>query len=183
MRLRVRVIIADIGSAVGLGHSDISHELGYGLGFHCRASIRMDGELAGLDSLFGARLFDELPGQSGAFTMGHHPADHITAEDVQDDIEVKIGPLYRPFELCDIPRPHLIRFTRKQFGLFIDGPSHLPAALLDVAVLGFENPIHGANGAVVLPFIEQGGIDLSGSIIQKTLRVQQVDHVLTFPRA
>ena len=116
----------------------------------------MDGELPVGDILLDARLLDEALCKGGAFTMGHHPADHITAEDVQDDVEVKIGPLYRPFEFCDIPRPYLVRFARKQFGFFIDGPADLPAALFDVAVLGFENPIHGSNGTVIPPFIEQG---------------------------
>jgi hypothetical protein len=41
--------------------------------------------------------------------MGDHPADHTTAEDVEDDIEVKIGPFGQAFEFGDIPLPHLVR--------------------------------------------------------------------------
>ena len=53
----------------------------------------MDGELAGLDTLFAASIGEEFFGERGAFAMGDHPADDITAEDIQHDVEIEVSPL------------------------------------------------------------------------------------------
>jgi len=47
----------------------------------------------GQDDLLLAGFLDQLAGESSAFARGDHPADDIAAEDVQDDVEVKVGPL------------------------------------------------------------------------------------------
>jgi hypothetical protein len=45
----------------------------------------MDGELIAADPLLAAGLPDQPLGQLGALAVGHHPADDVPAEDVQDD--------------------------------------------------------------------------------------------------
>ena len=78
-----------IGSTVGLGHAKIGQQQGHRFGPHDRSTVCMKTELAGLDVLLFAGSFDELLGQLGAFARGHHPADDVTAEHVEDDVEVK----------------------------------------------------------------------------------------------
>jgi len=40
-------------------------------------------------------LLDELLGQFGAFPGRDHPAGDVAAEDVEDDVEIEVGPLGR----------------------------------------------------------------------------------------
>ena len=49
----------------------------------------MDRQLSRLDFLFATRIRNELFGQFRTFTVGHHPADHVAAEDVEDHVEIK----------------------------------------------------------------------------------------------
>jgi hypothetical protein len=77
----------------------------------------MDDELIGADVLPLATLGDEDLGQRGAFLARQQPADDIAAEDVEQDVEVVVAPLYRADELCDVPAPDLVGAGREQFGL------------------------------------------------------------------
>jgi len=65
----------------------------------------MDGELVRQDVLLGTGLADQLPGQGGGFTGGDHPTDNITAVDIENDVQVEIGPLHRPFQFRNVPGP------------------------------------------------------------------------------
>ena len=110
-----------------------------------------------------AGFLDEALCQSGD---DGPPSSRITAEDVQDRKNRST--------LQGISHDHI----RKQFGLFIDGPAHLPAALLTSPCSALR--IHGANGAVVLPFIERHRV---GEHHPKNAPSATGRHVLTFPRA
>ena len=79
-----------------------------------------------------------------------HPADDVAAEDVEDDVEVEVGPLHRAQQFRDVPRPDLVRGGRQQFRLLVDRVAELVAALLDLCLL-IEDAVHGADGAVVAP--------------------------------
>ena len=69
----------------------------------------MEGELAGAIAVLGAGLGDQVLGQRGALAGCDHPADDITAEDVEDDVEVEVGPLGRTAQFGDVPAPDFIR--------------------------------------------------------------------------
>jgi hypothetical protein len=45
-----------------------------------------------------------------------------------------------------------------------------------------QDPIHAPHGAKVGPFIEQGGIDLPGRLIDKPIRVKESQNLLPFFR-
>ena len=77
-------------------------------------------------------LGDELLGQVGAFARGDHPADHVAAEDVEDHVEVEVGPLGRPQELGDVPGPDLVGRGGQQFGLGVGRVAELVAPLADL---------------------------------------------------
>ena len=59
----------------------------------------MDDQLIGFNVLFFTSILDQPFGQGTEFTLGDHPADHITAKDVHDHIQVIIGPFNRSLEL------------------------------------------------------------------------------------
>ena len=50
-----------------------------------------------------------LFGQFGGLLLGHHPANDIAAEDVEDDVEMEAGAPDRTLEFGDVPAPHLVR--------------------------------------------------------------------------
>jgi len=100
---RIGVVVRNIWSAVSLGEAQVGQK-GDWLGSHDPAAVRMDVELAGGDLVFANGLLDELLGQFGGFPMGDHPAGDVAAEDVEDDIEIEVGPLGRTQQFGDVPR-------------------------------------------------------------------------------
>ena len=68
----------------------------------------MNGQLPGSNALLLAGFPDQLLRQRRTLPTGDHPADGITAEDVQDDVEVEVSPLGWTQQLGDVPRPDLI---------------------------------------------------------------------------
>ena len=97
------IIVRDMGAAVTLGDAQGGQQLGHGMGRHGRSSIAVDGQL-----VLGNVLLDEcLPNQAlrqiGTLAMGEHPADDVTAEDVENHVEVEIGPFFWAQELGDVP--------------------------------------------------------------------------------
>ena len=63
----------------------------------------MQRELTGTDSLPLTSLLDELLGQRAALALGDHPAHDISAEYVENDVQVKVRPLARAGQLGDVP--------------------------------------------------------------------------------
>src|SRR5215216_2013085 len=98
----------------------------------------------------------------------HHPAHDIAAKDIQDDVEVEVGPFFRPFELGDIPRPDLVRRWGEQLRLGIDGVATRVAPLAYLLSLG-QDTVHRAHRAPVLAFVKRGGVDRGWRLIDKAL--------------
>ena len=65
------------------------------LGLHRSTTISMQGHLAGWDVMFAHGLVDQRFEQAGGFRVGDMLADDPAAEDVEDDIEIKIAPFRR----------------------------------------------------------------------------------------
>ena len=139
---------------MGLGNSEVSQEQTHGLAPHRAATVRVKGELVGFNVLLATALGDEALGERGTFSVSQHPANHVAGEDVEDDVEVVVGPLDGATKLRDIPRPNLVRRFGQQLRLGVVRMAPLVPALSDLAVL-LQNPIHRANRAEV------------GSLVQK----------------
>ena len=76
------------GRRMGFDDAQVGQQQRHGFGFHRRPAIGVHSELAGRDLLRAAGVLDQALGQFGAFAIGDHPAHHVTAEDIQDDVEV-----------------------------------------------------------------------------------------------
>ena len=63
------------------------------------------------------------------------PADDVAAEHVEDHVQVEAGPLRRPLELGDVPRPELVRPLGEQLRPGVGGVGELVASLAHPAVL------------------------------------------------
>jgi len=91
--------------------------------------------------------------------ISRHPPNDIATENIQDDIQIVVGPLDRPFELGDIPGPNLVRFGGQQLGLGVHGMrSHGPPFLN--FLMGGQEAIHGSYRTQIVPFFQEPGIDL-----------------------
>ena len=114
LAFRIRIVVGGVGPAMGLGHAQVGQQQGHRLGPHGRSAVGMQAELTGLDILLFACFFDQLASQFGALARRHHPADNVTAEDIEDDVEIKIVPLGGAAQLGNIPTPELIGGGRQQ---------------------------------------------------------------------
>src|SRR3989338_371107 len=96
LALRIGIIVGYMRTTVGLGHSQLRQQEGHRLGGHRRSPVGMKRETSGLDLLTLQGLLNKPLGQLCRFSIRHHPAHHVTAENVQDHVEVKVSPLRRP---------------------------------------------------------------------------------------
>jgi len=90
---------------MAFGDSQIGHQKGHRFGGHAGTPIGMDRQLTRIDPLLFASLLDQLLGQHRLFPMGYHPSHYITAEDIENHVEVVICPLGRTFQLRYVPCP------------------------------------------------------------------------------
>ena len=124
----------------------------------------MKGGLVGFNVLLATALGDEALGERGTFSVSQHPANHVAGEDVEDDVEVVVGPLDGATKLRDIPRPNLVRRFGQQLRLGVVRMAPLVPALSDLAVL-LQNPIHRANRAEVGSLVQKRSPHLSGRLV------------------
>lgn len=166
---------------MGFGDAQVGQEKGNGFGAHGGAAVGVKGELSEGDVLFEGGVADQTFGQLSALPQGHHPAGDIAAEDIEDDIEIEIGPLGGAMEFGDIPGPELIGSGGEEFGFGIDGMLELVAAFTDLTVFN-EDAVHGAQGTDKGALIEQSGVDLGGGLIDEARAIEGVEHLLLFVR-
>ena len=126
--------------------------------------------------MFGDGVLEQWSKQRGAFCLGDAPADHPAAENIQDHVEVEIGPLHRSHQFGDVPRPDRVGHFGQQFGFLVDGMTQLPTPFANFAMLA-QQPIPRADRAMIDAVIQQRGVDLRGRLIRETWRVKQVQHL------
>jgi hypothetical protein len=106
--------------------------------------------------VFGDGVLEQRPKQRGAFRIGDAPADHPAAENVQDHVEIEIGPLCRPHQFGDVPRPDLVGLFGQQFGFLVDGMTQLPTPLANFAMLAQQLPVRLAVNSLSKMCIQVG---------------------------
>jgi hypothetical protein len=111
--------------------------------------------------------------------VGHHPAHDITAVDVEDHVEIKVGPLHGSFELRYVPAPRFVGRLRKDLRLCVPGTIHLPSPLFQFT-LCLKDPVHGAHRTEVALLVEKGRVYFPGRLVDKTIRMQQIEHLTAF---
>lgn len=87
----------------------------------------MDRQLTRLDAVPQAGFTDQVLGQGIRFLVGNHPTHHVTAENVDDLVEVVVGPFRRSVQLGDVPRPEFIRARGEQLRFGVLARWCLPA--------------------------------------------------------
>jgi hypothetical protein len=131
----------------------------------------MDSQWARHNLLLLAAFSDELFGSVCRFARGDPPARDITAENVQNHVQIIVGPFHRTTQFGDVPTPQRIGARGESFRLGLDGTMQLIAALPALAFC-FQQPVHRPEGAVVSTFLEPGSLHLRGRAILKALFLQ-----------
>ena len=113
----------------------------------------MENQLIPVDSLFVTAFTNQRLGQTCRFTIGHHPAHNLATENVENHVQVEVGPLPRPLELCTIPTPHLIRTRGQQLRSGIGRMTALvpPFANLFIRI---QDSIHRARRTQIALFVQ-----------------------------
>ncbi len=78
---------------MGLGDAEVRQQERHRLGGHRAAAVGVDGQLIAADLLLGQGVGDQPLGQDRALAVLERPADRIAAVDVEDRVEVEVGPL------------------------------------------------------------------------------------------
>ena len=112
----------------------------------------------------------------------NHPADDVAAEDVEDDVEVEVGPFRWAAELGDIPTPDLVRTVARSSGLTVDGMPRLSRRSRTWATARSSRYM-GWHRTQVGPFIQQRGVDTRRCRIEEGLSMQDVEHRAAFGMA
>jgi len=103
-----RVVVGGMRAAVRFGHPKVGQQKGGVFRFHGCTSISVQGELVGWNLMFGDGILEQWTEQGRGFSIGDAPADDAAAEDVEDDVEIEIGPFCWPHQLRYVPAPHLV---------------------------------------------------------------------------
>lgn len=172
--LRVRVVVGDVGPAVRLGDAQVAQQSGHWLGAHAAATVGMQGQRARRYAFLGGAVGNKLLGQLGGFLLGHHPADDVAAEDVEDDIQMEAGAPDRPLQFRDVPTPDLIGHYGQQFRFGVLGMAQLVATLAHGGT-ALQQAVHGAHRGHVAPLVEQLGVDGRRRAIGETRAVEHVE--------
>ena len=93
------IVIRHLGPAERACYPEVGEQLRRALAGHRRAAVRVQGQHLRRDALLVAGLGDQAPGQRRALPHGDHPSDDVTAEDIEQDVEVEVRPLLRPSSL------------------------------------------------------------------------------------
>jgi len=90
------VVVGDVRAAVRLGDAEVRQQQGDWSARHRRAAVGVHRHHPWPNRLLLAGLVDELLCELRGLTLGHHPPDDVAAEDVEDHVQVEVGPLHRP---------------------------------------------------------------------------------------
>ena len=100
---RERVVIGCMGPAVRFGDTKVGQHQGRRLGLHGAAAVGVEGQLTGRDGVLFDGVIEQCLEQAGALGIGDAPADDPAAEDIENDVEIEVGPFRRSRQLRDLP--------------------------------------------------------------------------------
>ena len=137
----------------------------------------MQGQHLGLDVLLEAALLDEPGGERGILPFGDHPADDVSAKDVEQYVEVEVRPALRSEQPGDVPRPDLVRRRGEELGFGVVRMAQLIAPFPD-RLFGGEEAVHGAFRTQIPPFVEQRGDDFARRAVEEARGGEHVEDTL-----
>ena len=126
-------------------------------------------------TIIGDRVGEEIRRQMRFLDGGHDPTRIVPGKDVDQHVQVVIHALRRAAEFRDVPRPHLGRAVRAQFGFHRRRMRRLPAPFTALTSSS-SDPVHRRHRAQVTAFVQLPGPDLPDRQIRVPLGVDQREH-------
>jgi hypothetical protein len=80
----------------------------HGFALHGRAIVRMHRQLVRANAVPRTDVPQQLAGQLGALAVKHLPADNLAAEQILEQVQVKVLAAHLSGQIGDIPAKHLI---------------------------------------------------------------------------
>ena len=133
----------------------------------------MQSQLILLDPMLVTAFTNQFLGQAGRFAVGHHPAHRLAAEDVQDHVQVVVGPLSRaPDSLCrnskrSVPWPTVPASRRRDDA--VGSAAREPPD---------SHPNPDSHRGAQWFLVQQGRGDLCGRLVHEALTMQHVEDLL-----
>ncbi len=171
------VVVADVRTAVGLGHAQLGQELHHQLARHGRATVGVDGEGRRVDLTQGHGLIDELGREISVLALGHAPANDVAAEEVEHDVGVVKDPGLGTGELRYVPGPDLVGSRGAKEGSGVRTAAALQTTLLVLTPAG-EVAVEGSYGSYIDTVMEELGVDLGGRLVDETVLMNEVTKLL-----
>jgi len=176
VRFDVRIVVGNVWPRVRFGHPQIRKQKGNRLGSHGTAAVGVNGEFAWIDALFADGFLDKNSRQLRTLAIGDHPAHDIAAVDVDNHVEVVVGPLLRAMQFGDIPGVHLTRPRRAELGFYVGRTHGLIAPLADFADI-VQDAIHRRHRAMPHAFVQQRSVNVRHAAVHETFLVNRTqDH-------
>ena len=94
LRLGERIVIGDLGATKRSRDPKVGEQLRGALARHRCPAVGVQGEHLRLHALFVAGFLNQTAGEGRVLPVCHHPTDDVTAEDVEQDVEVVVGPFF-----------------------------------------------------------------------------------------
>jgi len=98
-------------------------------------------QLVGIDPVLADAVRQQSLRREGVLPASHHPAHHVTTVDVDDHVQVVIGPLGRTVELGDVPAPHRVGLLGYQLRLDQSGVDRVVPSLVNL-ISGPQDAVH-----------------------------------------
>jgi hypothetical protein len=106
--LRERIVVGGMRAAVRSGDTEIGEQERRCFCLHRTATVSMQSELSWGHLMLGDGVMEQSFEQGRTFSISDAPTDNPATEDVDDDVEIEIGPLGWALELCDVPGPNFV---------------------------------------------------------------------------
>jgi hypothetical protein len=146
------IVVGYMRPRMGFGDAEIREQKRDVLRGHLRAAVSVNRQRSRANVLTLAGFRNGFFCELGVLAVRDHLTDDITAEYIQNDVEVKVTPLRGTVQLGNIPTPQPIETCGEQFGLGVRRVPKLVAPHPLLSVLG-ENAVHRAHRARIAAFI------------------------------
>lgn len=162
---------------MGISYTQMSQKPGHFVRAHRSSQIAVGRNQALYEPLFVRRCLYKPRCKMRRLFVGSHPSHQNVAEVIQDLVEVKIDSLGRPFELGDVPGPHMIGPSTQKLTFLIARMAHLVRSLPHVPFPD-KDRIPGAHRANTHPIVQQCRIDRPRTLVHEGLAVPDIQHLL-----
>ena len=139
--------------------AEIRKELREGLGCHRRTAVGMYRQAHRIDAFTRDRPGKEFFGQGRALAGFQPPDNNVAAENVEHDVEIKIGPFLWSEQFGNIPGPNFPRRRGNKFWLYACWVRGLATPLTGFAS-STQDAVPRGNRTQVDSLVEQRRVDL-----------------------